>query len=226
MGLVGASSLGGIAGQDARAAPAMQEAVLPDIPPRDPPVGRVWVSPPNCYFAYPDHNGFLPDGNPVIAQIGEDGHTLTYLEWNFRSGETRPIFRTTTYNIYWDIAEHTDDLVAMQNRGSIVAVTTHGTPKPETILHVSAAPSARLEDLVSINAAGDKVLYAVEKSDNDPKHIRASELFELDAAPEPRPLSARCRLTPTTSITAPMMKPGLALRTKGTSENHPIGSGR
>jgi hypothetical protein len=164
----------------ANSAPAMTEAVLPDVAPSDPPIARRWISPPNCYFAYPHNNGFLPNGNPVLGQIGEDGHSLTYLEWDFRSGETRPIFQTTTNNMYWDIATQTGDLVAQQNRNTIVAVPTQGGGKPETILHIDATKSARLEDLVSINAAGDKVLYAVEKSDNDPGNIRAAELYELD----------------------------------------------
>jgi hypothetical protein len=174
--------LDGLKGSHATAAPSMVEATLPDVPPSDPPVRRTWISPPNCYFTYPHSNGFLPNGNPVVGQIAEDGHGLTYLEWDFRSGETRPLFITTTNNMYWDIAERTGDLVAQQNRASIVAVTTRGTPKSETILQINASRSARLEDLISINAAGENVLYAVEKSDNDPAHIRAADLFELDRA--------------------------------------------
>ena len=178
--LAGASLLGCLPVGRALAAANRTEALLPDAMPLNSPKGRVWVSPPNCYFTYPHCNGFLPGGNPVIGHIGDDNHTLTYLEWDFRAGDTRPIYQTTAADMYWDIAARSGDLATIKNRREIVVVPTQGSPKSETIARFNATPSARIEDLLSITAAGDKVLYAIGKSDNDPQHVYAAEFFEVN----------------------------------------------
>lgn len=158
------------------------EAILPDNPDPHPPARRTWLSPPDCYFTYPHCNGFLPNGNPVLGQLsGSDKRNLTCLEWDFQTGETRSLYNTYWVNRYWEVAERSGELIAMRDRRRIVAVSTVGRPRIDVLAEFNSTPAARIEDLVSVNSAADKVIYAVEQSNNnDFRNIAAAQLLEID----------------------------------------------
>ncbi len=160
-------------------APSYVEATLDASPAASRMARKTWQSPPNCYFAYPHNNGFIPaTGNPVIAQRGDKYVTL--LEWDFRAGTSRPILHTAIGNMYYDIAEATGDLFLIDGRQRIISVPTmghRGNPREFKIHHESAE---RMEDLLSVSRDGMRVLYALAKTEVGRKEVRAARVMELD----------------------------------------------
>ena len=152
----------------------LQDAAVPGSLPR-----RTWFSPANCYFAYPHNNGFLPgSGLPVVAQRG--GPSVTFSEWDFRRGTLRPIVRTGVSNTYYDVAEATGDLFFVEDQFRIRSVSTRAgsADKRDVPLHLEAPE--RIEDLLSVNHAGDRVLYALERPAPDQRAILSARFLELD----------------------------------------------
>ena len=95
--------------------PANEEDALSPEPPPQTAAGRMWESPPNCYFAYPHNFGFVPGtGNPVIAQRA--GLRVTYCEWDYRSGDLRPLVQTGIADMYYEISEGIRPLVLHQGQ--------------------------------------------------------------------------------------------------------------
>ena len=139
--------------------------------------GQRWVGPEGTYFAYPHNNGFLPDAQrPVIAR--RDGQAVAYSEWDFRTGALRLIARTAQRNMYYDIAERTGRLFFADSGRQVASVDARGGAA--AMEAAPLGPSQVVEGLLSVNRAGDKVLYAVDTLDAG--RAQATRFFELDVA--------------------------------------------
>lgn len=161
----------------AAAGPSAVEAVLSPTPPTNSAAVRHWVSPPNCYFAYPHTNSFLPGSNlPVIARI--DGTHIELCEWNFQTGATRKIYRTAAGNMYWDIARNEGGLYLVEGRKFITRVGTGQNPTPNR-LSLSSPPGQKLQGMLSVSADGKRVVYARECFASDGKSIQSASFDEL-----------------------------------------------
>lgn len=166
------------------------EAVLSADPPAKTAAGRRYVSPPDCYFAYPHNNSFVPGSElPVIAQIA--GNDLTLCEWNFTTGAMRQLVKTGIGNMYWDIALDAGELFLMDHREHIISVsTTAANAKPDR-WPIAATPGNKMEGLVSVNRAATKLLCGVEHFALGTTAIDAGQMVEVDLATRARtPLCA------------------------------------
>ena len=142
--------------------------------------GPRWVGPAGTYFTYPHNNGFLPGAHrPVIAQ--REGRTVSYHEWDFAAGALRLIARTDAQNMYYDIAAATGRLFFTDARCRVASVDARGGGGPVAQAAVALEPAQVVEALLSVNQAGDRVLYAVDTLDAD-KRAQTARFFELDVA--------------------------------------------
>ncbi len=139
--------------------------------------GQQWVGPPNTYFTYPHNNGFLTaQPRPVIAQ--REGHAVSYSEWDFKAGHSRLIARTDVRNMYYDIAAETGRLF-FTDAGLRIASVDGFAGGEQRHAEIQLAPTQIVEELLSVNHAGDKVLYAVDTLGVD-KAVQTARFLELD----------------------------------------------
>lgn len=163
----------------AAAASALEATLAPERPTRSAAV-RTWVSPPNCYFAYPHSNGFLTNsGNPVVGQRG--GKQVRLHEWDFRSGAMRPILTTSITDMYWDISEQDDRLFLIRQKREIVSINAASKDrKQDYAVHYSSDHD--LESLISVSRKARKILYAFERPNGEVRDGKVAYICELDIA--------------------------------------------
>lgn len=158
------------------------EAVLSATPPHKTAAGRRFTSPPNCYFAYPHNNSFVPDnGLPVIAQI--KGNAITLCQWNFKNGDMRPLIKTGIGNMYWDIALDAGKLFLIDHREHVISVsTTSAAVMPDRWPLAATAAGTKMEGLVSVNRTATKLLCGIEHFEPGTTSVDAGQMVEIDLA--------------------------------------------
>lgn len=166
---------------EGHANPSTEENVLSPLPPSQTAAGRVWESPPNCYFAYPHNFGFAPgSGNPIIAQRA--GPKVTYQEWDYRTGDLRPIVQTGVGDMYYEVSEGSGRLFFIKDKTKIVSAPINGAGGDQQEYDIHFESTQRMEELLSTKHNGDKLLYAIRTPNADQKTIKSATTFELDVA--------------------------------------------
>ena len=139
--------------------------------------GQRWIAPADTYFTYPHNNGFLAGSHrPVVAQ--REGHAVTYSEWDFPTGHLRLIARTGVKNMYYDIAEKTGRLFFTDDGKQIAFIDTSESGGALRTVEPPLESTQIVEGLLSVNHAGDKLLYAVDRVGAG-KAVQTARFFEL-----------------------------------------------
>lgn len=122
----------------------------------------LWRSPPNCYFAYPHDDAFnLATGNPILTRIDEGPNARTFLEWDYRACETRPIFSGRNVGLYGAVSEKSGELFVFLEGRRLIAVPLCGG-RPETLVELRLEIGERVTGF-AVAPDGGRLVFGIRR---------------------------------------------------------------
>lgn len=151
--------------------------------PATPPAGLIkqrWISPPDCYFAYPHKNGFVPNTAEIIITACSN-ERLVFQAWDYRNGAIRELINVSRGGdgLWSDVAEATGQMTLVRDRYKIVVLNATGDPEPRVVY---TAPSDKQigSRFASFRPDGKTILFATRARVADSDHP-LDTLCEVDA---------------------------------------------